>query len=128
MPVPEEVEVDIAPTTCTSMCSEPVVRWSARKYNGLCSTYHPPSGWSGRRVRMKSPSTNKAKAMKVLATRLLEAKQAAAHEGLAEQRRQQVGSGDRSEQSAPTTSHKTVSPITASTLRSTSWIESLKAM
>ncbi len=45
----------------------------------------------------KSQHKNKAKALKVLAARLLEAKQAAAHAVAAENRRQQVGSGDRSE-------------------------------
>jgi peptide chain release factor 1 len=45
----------------------------------------------------KSQHKNKAKAMKVLAARILEAKQAAADAAHAEQRRAQVGSGDRSE-------------------------------
>jgi peptide chain release factor 1 len=45
----------------------------------------------------KSQHKNKAKAFKVLQTRLLEQKRNAAHEERAAERREQVGSGDRSE-------------------------------
>ncbi|WP_432737238.1 peptide chain release factor 1 [Maridesulfovibrio sp. FT414] len=45
----------------------------------------------------KSQHKNKAKAMKVLCSRLLQAEQDKQHAELAEQRRAQVGSGDRSE-------------------------------
>ena len=45
----------------------------------------------------KSQHKNKAKAMKVLCSRLLQAEQDKQHEEMAEQRRAQVGSGDRSE-------------------------------
>jgi len=46
----------------------------------------------------KSQHKNKAKAMKVLASRLLQAKEEEAHKEMSEARRSQVGSGDRSEQ------------------------------
>jgi len=45
----------------------------------------------------KSQHKNKAKALKVLSARLLEQKQAEQHAASAEQRRSQIGSGDRSE-------------------------------
>ena len=45
----------------------------------------------------KSQHKNKAKAMKVLCSRLLQAEQEKQHAEMAEQRRAQVGSGDRSE-------------------------------
>jgi peptide chain release factor 1 len=45
----------------------------------------------------KSQHKNKAKAMKVLASRILEQQEAEAAAEQAEQRRSQVGSGDRSE-------------------------------
>ncbi|OEU71513.1 MAG: peptide chain release factor 1 [Desulfovibrio sp. S3730MH75] len=45
----------------------------------------------------KSQHKNKAKAMKVLCSRLLQQEQDKQHEALAEVRREQVGSGDRSE-------------------------------
>ncbi|CCO24968.1 peptide chain release factor 1 [Maridesulfovibrio hydrothermalis] len=45
----------------------------------------------------KSQHKNKAKAMKVLCSRLLQQEQDKQHEEMAEQRRAQVGSGDRSE-------------------------------
>ncbi|WP_031483854.1 peptide chain release factor 1 [Maridesulfovibrio frigidus] len=58
---------------------------------------HIPSGLVVICQDEKSQHKNKAKAMKVLCSRLLQQEQDKQHEALAEVRREQVGSGDRSE-------------------------------
>ncbi|WP_027722185.1 peptide chain release factor 1 [Maridesulfovibrio zosterae] len=58
---------------------------------------HIPSGLVVICQDEKSQHKNKAKAMKVLCSRLLQQEQNKQHEEMAEQRRAQVGSGDRSE-------------------------------
>ena len=62
----------------------------------------------------KSQIKNREKGMRVLRARLYEMEQQKQQDALAKERKAMVGSGDRSEKSAPTTSRRTASRTTAS--------------
>lgn len=99
LPEAEEVEVVIDPNDLEiSVC-----RASGPGGQGVNTTdsavqiLHKPSGISVYCADERSQLKNKAKAMTVLRSRLLKSKQAEENEKYAQERRIQVGSGDRSE-------------------------------
>ncbi len=70
----------------------------------------------------RSQIKNKAKALKILRSRLLEIEQQRQDDAIRDERRGMVKAGDRSEKIRTTTTRKIASPITASGSRSTSSI------
>jgi peptide chain release factor 1 len=99
LPEAEEVDIeikleDIEITRC---------RASGKGGQGVNTTdsavqiYHKPSGLTVRNADQRSQQKNKARAMTVLRSRLLERKVAEENAKYAAQRKEQVGTGDRSE-------------------------------
>ena len=99
LPEAEEVDIDIKPEEIEVTCC----RASGKGGQGVNTTdsavqiHHMPSGLIVRIADERSQIKNRAKAMTVLRSRLLERKIAEENAKYAAQRKDQVGTGDRSE-------------------------------
>lgn len=99
LPEAEEVDVQIDPAELEIS----IARASGPGGQGVNTTdsavqiLHKPTGMIVKCADERSQIKNKAKALKVLRSRLLEAEQQKEHEKYAANRKSQVGSGDRSE-------------------------------
>ena len=99
LPEAEEVDIQIDP----SEIEISIARASGPGGQGVNTTdsavqiLHKPTGMIVKCADERSQLKNKTKALKVLRSRLLEAKRQQEHDKYAKNRREQIGSGDRSE-------------------------------
>ena len=99
LPEAEEVDIKIDP----SEIEISIARASGPGGQGVNTTdsavqiLHKPTGMIVKCADERSQLKNKTKALKVLRSRLLEMKQREEHDKYAQNRREQIGSGDRSE-------------------------------
>ena len=99
LPEAEDVEIDINPTDLQidTYRAGGAGGQHVNKTESAIRITHLPTGLVVECQDERSQYKNKDKAMKVLKSRLLEAKRAEQESAVAEERRSQVGTGDRSE-------------------------------
>jgi len=116
LPEAEEVDIEIKPDEIEINCC----RASGKGGQGVNTTdsavqiIHKPTGLMVRCADERSQQKNRVKALTVLRSRLLERKVAEEDAKYAAVRKDQVGTGERSEKIRPTIFRRTVSRITAS--------------
>lgn len=99
LPEAEDVDVEINPNELRidTYCASGAGGQHVNKTESAVRITHLPSGIVVQCQDQKSQLKNRERAMKVLAAKLLEAAEASQHAELAETRKNQVGTGDRSE-------------------------------